>query len=115
MKRFCLIITLVLTVGSVVAGNVGMTMPSETAFYAEGICNDAADNDSSQLTVYVQGARLYTSGLADGTHLSIYSITGQRLGTYTVIDNYVDLGDALPKGIYIVRAGNRSAKITVRS
>lgn len=114
MKRFCLIFAFIMTVGSLVAGNGGNPFPSETCFYAEGVCAEAAGNDSSQLTVYVEGTRLYTVGLPDGTILSIYSITGQRLGMYTVMDNYVDLGDALPKGIYIVRADNRSAKITIR-
>lgn len=114
MKRFYLIIALVLTVGSLFAGNKGMLNPSETGFYAEGICNETSGNDSTQLTVYVEGARLYTAGIPDGTSLRIYSITGQCLGTYTVMDNYVDLGDALPKGIYIVRANDRAAKITIR-
>lgn len=114
MKRFSLILVLILTVGSLFAENSGIPIPSETHLYAEGVCNDATSNDSSQLIVYVEGASLYTVGLPDGAVLSIYSITGQRIGSYTVIDNYVDLGDALPKGIYIVRANNYSAKITVR-
>jgi len=113
MKRFFIILALVTAVGSSFAANGGSFDPSETIF-AEGICNDAFSNDSSQITVYVEGSRLYTSGVADGSVLSIYSITGQRLGTYVVIDNYVDLGDALPKGIYIIRVNNHSAKITVR-
>ena len=114
MKRFYLIIALVLTVGSLFAGNKGMLNPSETGFYAKDICSETAGNDSSQLTVYVEGANLYTAGIPDGTSLRVYSITGQCLGEYIVIDNYVDLGDALPKGIYIVRANNLAAKITIR-
>jgi len=114
MKRFCFIIALVLTVGSLFAENNAFSGPSETYPYAEEVCYDAADNDSSQLSVYVEGTTLYTVGLPDGTTLSIYSITDQRLGTFTVEDNYVDLGDSLPKGIYIVRANNRCTKITIR-
>lgn len=114
MRRFFLILALVLTVGSTFAANGTAFFPSETCLYADGICNDVAGSDSSQFTVYVEGARLYTTCVPDGSVLSIYSITGQRIGSYVVIDNYVDLGDVLPKGIYIIRVNNHSAKITIR-
>ena len=106
MKRFCLMVCLVLAFsmayGSPVAGG-----ESHSIVVCAG--------DTTQLTVYVEGTVLRTMDVPDGSVLNIYSITGQRLGTYTVIDNYVELNNALPKGIYIVRVNGRSAKITIKN
>ena len=106
MKRFCLMVCLVLTFGMAYGSPVAGGESHSIA---------VSSGDTTQLTVYVEGTVLRTMDVPDGSVLNIYSITGQRLGTYTVIDNYVELNNALPKGIYIVRVNGRSAKITIKN
>jgi len=113
MKRILLLLTVFSTIGSTFAYAGGAAVPSP-ADMPEGVCFEVSTNDSSQLVVYVEGASLYTSNVADGSLLTIHSITGQRIGSYAVVDNYVDLGEALPKGIYIIRVNGKAAKITIR-
>lgn len=113
MKRIHLLLVIFLTVGSTFSYAGSVNVPSVGSM-PEDVCYSANDNDSSQLVVYVEGASLYTNDIADGSLLTIYAITGQRVGSYAVVDNYVDLGEALPKGIYIVRVNGKSAKITIR-
>lgn len=113
MKRFYLIIAAVLVFSTTYVCAGGVSAANADNFPESGCC-DEYNNDSSQLVVYVEGTSLYTSCVPDGSILSIYSITGQRIGSYTVIDNYVALDEALPKGIYLVRVNNQASKITIR-
>ena len=66
------------------------------------------------LRVYVVENTIHLADVPDGSTLSLFSITGARLGTYTVHNNKVVLDRTLDRGIYIVRVNNRAAKITIR-
>lgn len=66
------------------------------------------------LNVYIVDNEIHVIDMPDGVTLSIYSITGARVGSYTVRDGKVVLNNSLAKGIYIIRVNNRATKITIR-
>lgn len=69
---------------------------------------------STVLSVQLEGNVLRTCDVPDGSLLSIYAITGVKIGSYRVQDNEVLLDNTLAKGIYIIRINNRATKITVK-
>lgn len=72
------------------------------------------NRQSTTLNVYLTDNEIHVNDVSDGSILYIYSITGARMGQFTVRDNKVILNNSLAKGIYIIRVNNRAAKITVR-
>ena len=70
--------------------------------------------EKKRLTAYATGNTLYVKDVADGTEIIIYSITGSVMMRGEAENGRLDIS-GLKNGVYIVRAGGRAAKITVKN
>ena len=70
--------------------------------------------EKKRLTAYATGNTLYVKDVADGTEIIIYSITGSVIMRGEAENGRLDIG-GLKNGVYIVRAGGRAAKITIKN
>lgn len=112
MKRFILMFASILIVTSLSASPIGDECMPDT------LQNNSFVNNFQQkqttFSVQLEGNILRTQDVPDGSILSIYAITGMKIGSYKVQDNEVVLNNTPAKGIYIIRVNNKATKITVR-
>jgi hypothetical protein len=72
---------------------------------------DYVKTNANQLSVYQNAGTVYVSGLDVNTPIEIISLTGAIVKKTTATEIYV--GD-LAKGLYIVKAGSKTAKIIIK-
>lgn len=70
--------------------------------------------EEKRLTAYAAGNTLYVKDVANGTEIIIYSVTGSVMMRGEAENGRLDI-NGLKNGVYIVRAGGRAAKITVKN
>ncbi len=69
---------------------------------------DAVSTDKDELQISVVDGSINVSGISDHDHIFVYSVNGHLV--YSGIDRNIT---NLPKGIYIIKAGNSTAKISI--
>ena len=75
--------------------------------FSKGVLNGISNVASSKTTISVANGKLNVSGLANGTRLSVYSVSGQKVGETQVGASSVRM--SLPaKGLYIVTVNGKS-------
>ncbi len=80
----------------------------------EGIVTDVKEMSALPVLIQSSNGTLRITGAGDGTPVSVYTTSGQLLGTTTVHGNEATLGTNLHHGIAVVRIGNRSVKVVVK-
>ena len=80
----------------------------------EGIVTDVKEMSALPVLIQSSNGTLRITGAEDGTPISVYTTSGQLLGTTTVHGNVATLGTNLHHGIAVVRIGNRSVKVVVK-
>ena len=80
----------------------------------EGIVTDVKEMSALPVLIQSSNGTLRITGAEDGTPISVYTTSGQLLGTTTVHGNEATLGTNLHHGIAVVRIGNRSVKVMVK-
>lgn len=112
MKRFVLIFA-ALAVATLLSAS-----PIEDECTPDSVQTNTFVNNPQQkstvLSVQIEGNVIRTRDIPDGSILSIYAITGVKIGSYKVQDNEVMLNNTPVKGIYIIRINNKATKITVK-
>ena len=69
--------------------------------FSQGVLNGVSNVASSKTIISVANGKLNVSGLANGTRLSVYSVSGQKVGETVASSSSVRM--SLPaKGLYIV-------------
>ena len=81
---------------------------------SEGV--ETAVKEISALPVLIQSnnGTLHITGAEDGSPVSVYTTSGQLLGTTTVHGNEATVGTNLHDGIAIVKIGNRAVKVLIK-
>lgn len=79
--------------------------------FAEETLNISQNNITLKI-IQVQN-KLFVEGLENNQSGIIYSILGQNQGEIILENGYNDLPDSLSKGIYILKLGTKSIKITI--
>lgn len=76
-----------------------------------------ADLDTQKLSVYpnpVKNHAFYVDGLIGKQDLLVYNVNGQLVQTISQVKNRSKVKlDNLPRGIYIVKTKNQSAKVII--
>ena len=76
---------------------------------------DGISSTTVAANIQVQDGVIAISGLAEGTHVTVYSTTGNLIGTATANHGSATIDTNLEKGsIVIVKMGATYAKLTVR-
>lgn len=71
-----------------------------------------ANTNAEKLNLFVINKTLMVQGIADGTMVEVYTVTGARVLAQELVNGQIQL-DNLSKGIYVVRAGNEKCKIVL--
>ena len=77
-------------------------------FFSNGGVNAISSTKDNKSSVMVKDGKLYVE-VAEGEHLIIYNMKGEAV--FSASQPTVSVIDNLPKGIYIVKTGNKSQKI----
>lgn len=112
MKRLLTLFVAVLAFGALMANPTVEPLAADTV--PQAVQSRVRQQEQPQFVAVVEGNVLHITGVADGCQVQIYSITGSRVGTYTLMNGQVNLPDELGRGIYIVRANNHATKIVIR-
>ena len=81
---------------------------------AEGIETDVKEMATVPVLIQSNNGTLRITGAEDGMPVSIYTISGQLLGTTVVRGNEATVSTNLHDGIAIVKMGNRAVKVLVK-
>lgn len=87
---------------------------SEVEAKAEGIETDVKEMATIPVLIQSNNGTLRITGAEDGMPVSIYTISGQLLGTTVVRGNEATVSTNLHDGIAIVKMGNRAVKVLVK-
>ena len=77
-------------------------------FFSNGGVNAISSTKDNKSSVMVKDGKLHVE-VAEGEHLIIYNMKGEAV--FSASQPTVSVIDNLPKGIYIVKTGNKSQKI----
>jgi len=96
------------------AGYVRPHSEVEVEAKAEGIETDVKEMATVPVLIQSNNSTLRITGAEDGMPVSIYTISGQLLGTTVVRGNEATVSTNLHDGIAIVKMGNRAVKVLVK-